>query len=623
MLRASPFLLALLFVGVAVPPAHAAPDTFGTGSGREGARIVDAANTVINAYATLDANAAAGSTALTVTPADVFNEGDLVLVWQTSGANPSPALADQNATLLATVAVGHWEFARITGAGAGSITLAGPLTNAYRSVGAQVIRVPEYESLSLTNGGSIVPEPWNGSTGGIVVALVAGELDNEGLVDVSGLGFRGGEYRFSASNTGCSGNTEPAPGGAARGESIATPFPNGTGRANRSNGGGGGVCALAGGGGGGHGARGGVGGRSLDGDRVVGGFGGSALTYSLLTRMSFGGGGGAGQGDGDEATDGASGGGAILIRAGRIRGSGTFNASGNDAFGGPVNNGSGGGGAGGAVLLRVVQTLDCGGVEARGGAGGDTDTNQGPGGGGSGGFVLAQSMGGTCPVDVDGGGAGTQPNTAAPGGARHGAANGNAGSVETPSEDFSPDSDGDTVADAFEAAGDTDNDGLPDVLDDDDDGDGIPTASEGVDANTLGAPVDPRDTDQDGVPDYLDNDDDGDGLLTIHERPAGTDRDSDGDNTPDHLDGDDDNDGVLTRYETADPNGDGNPADARDTDSNGTRDYRDNDDDGDGVLTRDEADHGDGDPSNARDTDNDGTPDYLDNDDDNDGLRTL
>lgn len=59
---------------------------------------------------------------------------------------------------------------------------------------------------------------------------------------------------------------------------------------------------------------------------------------------------------------------------------------------------------------------------------------------------------------------------------------------------------------------DTDEDGIPDFYDFDDDGDNVPTGVE------IGADVEnPRDTDGDGTPDYLDIDDDGDGVLTINE----------------------------------------------------------------------------------------------------------
>ncbi len=70
----------------------------------------------------------------------------------------------------------------------------------------------------------------------------------------------------------------------------------------------------------------------------------------------------------------------------------------------------------------------------------------------------------------------------------------------------------------IEASQDTDGDGIPDVIDSDDDGDNVPTREErvvivdGVIDVTLS-----RDMDGDGVLDYLDNDDDGDGVLTINE----------------------------------------------------------------------------------------------------------
>lgn len=89
------------------------------------------------------------------------------------------------------------------------------------------------------------------------------------------------------------------------------------------------------------------------------------------------------------------------------------------------------------------------------------------------------------------------------------------------------------------------------------------------------------DTDGDGIPDYLDNDDDGDLVLTEFEYvfPAGRNSDesspldTDLDGIPDYLDNDDDGDGVLTIDE--DYNGNNNPMDD-DTNSNGIPDYLDN-----------------------------------------------
>ncbi len=65
------------------------------------------------------------------------------------------------------------------------------------------------------------------------------------------------------------------------------------------------------------------------------------------------------------------------------------------------------------------------------------------------------------------------------------------------------DSDLDGVCDAAEV-GDTDGDGTLDQLDTDDDGDGIPTISEGADPNGDANPIDAIDSDGDGTPDYLD-----------------------------------------------------------------------------------------------------------------------
>jgi hypothetical protein len=85
------------------------------------------------------------------------------------------------------------------------------------------------------------------------------------------------------------------------------------------------------------------------------------------------------------------------------------------------------------------------------------------------------------------------------------------------------------------------------------------------------------DTDMDGLPNYLDNDDDGDLVLTNVEyvfttKNASILMDTDNDGKPNYLDNDDDGDGVLTFME--DYNGDGNPAND-DTNGNGIADYLD------------------------------------------------
>jgi hypothetical protein len=107
------------------------------------------------------------------------------------------------------------------------------------------------------------------------------------------------------------------------------------------------------------------------------------------------------------------------------------------------------------------------------------------------------------------------------------------------------------------------------------DNDTVPTALEDPNNDTNLAN---DDTDGDGIPNYLDNDDDGDLILTNLEYvfPRANSQttlslgDTDNDNIPNYLDNDDDGDGVLTWRE--DYNADGNPAND-DTNNNGIADY--------------------------------------------------
>jgi gliding motility-associated-like protein len=93
------------------------------------------------------------------------------------------------------------------------------------------------------------------------------------------------------------------------------------------------------------------------------------------------------------------------------------------------------------------------------------------------------------------------------------------------------DDDGDGINDVDEVVGDTDGDGIPNSLDADDDGDGIPSVIEGT-----------EDTDGDGIPNYLDSDSDGDGVSDDFEWDFGglgeIGQDCDNDGVYDFLDTD-------------------------------------------------------------------------------------
>ena len=145
---------------------------------------------------------------------------------------------------------------------------------------------------------------------------------------------------------------------------------------------------------------------------------------------------------------------------------------------------------------------------------------------------------------------------------------------------------------------DLDLDGVEDALDDDDDNDGVPDATDLFPAD----PLEWADHDNDGVGDNADGDDDNDGTPDARDpfplNPHET-RDSDGDGIGDNSDADDDNDGVidaedafpLDPLEWLDSDGDGrgdnsdplvDPAPA-DADGDGIEDAVDDDDDNDGA----------------------------------------
>ncbi|WP_238944420.1 Ig-like domain-containing protein [Sandaracinomonas limnophila] len=196
------------------------------------------------------------------------------------------------------------------------------------------------------------------------------------------------------------------------------------------------------------------------------------------------------------------------------------------------------------------------------------------------------------------------------------------------------DSDNDGIPDAVEQNRDSDGDGYADYQDLDSDNDGI---SDKVEAGA--SPTMPVDSDGDGKPNYLDLDSDNDGILDsveaidvfaanrddnydgkvdkngvfidtnnngwadISEGDLPVDTDHDG--IPDYLDLDSDNDCIPDAVEfTRDVDGDNRP------------NYRDTDSDGDGIPDNIEA----GSCSHPIDTDGDGIPDFLDTDSDNDGI---
>lgn len=194
------------------------------------------------------------------------------------------------------------------------------------------------------------------------------------------------------------------------------------------------------------------------------------------------------------------------------------------------------------------------------------------------------------------------------------------------------DSDNDGVPDIIEGSGDTDSDTLPDfrdtdadndLIDDgteasvtgnDTDGDGIDdafdvhfTLGEDLDNDGLDDAVQPTNTDSDATPDYLDADADNDGVPDVVE--GGADTDSDG--ISDYRDPDSDNDQISDRIEAQLSNSD--------SDADGIDDRFDIDSTA-GVDTNENGVDDAAEASGGQDSDADGVPDIKDPDSDGDGV---
>lgn len=174
------------------------------------------------------------------------------------------------------------------------------------------------------------------------------------------------------------------------------------------------------------------------------------------------------------------------------------------------------------------------------------------------------------------------------------------------------DDDNDGITDVMEGslAVDSDGDGIPNSLDIDSDNDGIPDLIEAQPGSSYTMPSG-IDDNQNGLDDIYETD--VLGLVPV---------DSDNDGIPDYLDNDSDNDGVPDEIEGYDLGAKG-IAEVLPEDYDNDADGFDNGYDGfDGSFNENNLDNPFGSTPHLQDFDNDGIPDWRDEDDDNDGILT-
>lgn len=408
--------------------------------GIHGSYTVTGASEVLNRYTNLTSNAVAGATVLNVGSTAItgpafggnpIQQGDLVMIIQMHGAvvdiNNFPVIEGWGpytwpqsyfdfgfgvnpqtfGQVTAYNSAGRFERAEVLIASPTQITLTCGLTYTYSANDeVQVVRIPRFDDLTVNNGASIVPQLWDGATGGIVALEVNGTLtiNSGGAISATGFGFRGGEldndFTPGLANTGGSGadrflGSPSGFQGSEKGESIRGYHTEYDAQDSRygvapiANGGGGGGYVNSGGGGGSNAevAAGAFNGRGNPVPGFVaaygqdpsitassgGGQGGYALSQSNQNAGTLGPNQAAWSGDGRKNA-GGWGGHPLAYNAGRM-----FFGGGGGAGDQDSGQGGAGGRGGGIVYIINYGTITGGGeIQANGGAGQNSNPNNDP-----------------------------------------------------------------------------------------------------------------------------------------------------------------------------------------------------------------------------------------------------
>jgi hypothetical protein len=223
------------------------------GDARDG-DVTISVDTIVNKYTDLIADAAAAAVSLEVSTTADFAAGDLILIHQTQ--NYRNYFADG---VDVTAGRFRYEFAVIDEIVDGThLTLASPIALAFLSdagaapvnnaTKAQIIKVPQYDTLTVNANKQITAKAWDGLSGGIAV-LKAKALVGAGTATISATssGFR--NIRGAGTNTSGEGHF-------GWNDTSAPPIQEAVGWCNGGSSGGAGGCFTVGGsygGGGGHG----------------------------------------------------------------------------------------------------------------------------------------------------------------------------------------------------------------------------------------------------------------------------------------------------------------------------------------------------------------------------------
>jgi gliding motility-associated-like protein len=355
---------------------------------------------VINTYAVVTS---VNLSSVTVIGSAGFSVGEKVLIIEMQGATVNQTNTANFGNITSYGNAGNYEFDTIASIGGNLISFTHDLCKTYDVPGnVQLVSVPVYANPTIT--GTLTCQPWNGSTGGILIFQATGTVTMNANIDVSKFGFRGGNFESDLGNFNCAdanyySSAAPSTGdGGQKGESISVYITNEDGsQGKQANGGGGGNPGNSGGGGGGNFGAGGLGGYEWNGCSSTSIFGEGGLALSNANNKIFmGGGGGGGYADnGLHTTAGGNGGAIVYIIANTLIGnSNSIADSGQSVLTYSDAESSGGAGAGGSVIFNIQNYSGSLNINTNGGFGGSdynmtiwTTYCHGPGGGGSGGLL--------------------------------------------------------------------------------------------------------------------------------------------------------------------------------------------------------------------------------------------
>lgn len=379
----------------------------------------------------ISSTAAAGSNAITVASCSGINGGDEVILIQMVGTG-----------------AGNFESKTVSSCNSTTLNLTASTTNAYTNDGSsepQVVRVPQYTTVTVNSGGTMTVSAWNGTTGGVLFfrASTSVTVSSGGIIDLNGTGLGGGAGGSAGSggaggdeagsngtvgSAGSAGSTGTGSGAGGGGSTAGAGGPGGVGQAQ----GGGGGSGMGGpGGGGSYGsagtsnngasANGGAGGRNTAfaaGAAGTGGSAGSTYGAAALTTIFAGSGGGGGAG-GYGGGGGAGVNGGLASNRGGAGGAGSAGAAGGTGggilyVGTPTYTNSGtvrANGSAGSTASTATAGTGCGAGNCHSGGGGAGGSG---GGGGAGGSIFIQATTATLGTTTATGGSG---GTAGAGGA--------------------------------------------------------------------------------------------------------------------------------------------------------------------------------------------------------------